>query len=191
MATFAFVIPLQWCNGAKANNMLAQFTWQQFLVATLVLTLIWYSSIILLFYRKELNSILGGKAIPKKPSEPLPHRWDETVDILEEEKENLLGKPKLPDGVSTENVGNIHFSNDVIKSQQVGLIPDILEDIKEIFKEISSTDGNKKDFFKMMQSVTANYPPMGSHPHLHHINLFISENAPFHLSAEELENLWD
>ena len=33
--------------------MLQQFTWQQFLVATLVLTLIWYLAVILIFYRKS------------------------------------------------------------------------------------------------------------------------------------------
>jgi len=175
----------------KANSMAQQFTWQQFLVAALVFSFIWYAGVILIFYRKELKAFLSGKGKIRKDREPLPHRWEKGVEKLEEsEKEPLLGKTKLPEGISIVGTSDFGFVSGTSERDQVGLVPDVLEEIKKVFQLLIKEDGNKKDFFKLMASVNSNYPKIGSNPNIAQINEFISDHAPFHLSKEELENLW-
>lgn len=175
--------------------MIQQFSWLQFFVATGASTLLWYIGVVLLFYRMELNAFLGGKSIGKE-TQPLPHRWERDVETLTEEKEveteNLIGKPKLPEGMSLVSTDQISFaSSDDAKQQQIGLVPDVLQELKEVFTVLAKQDGNKKDFFGLMEMVRQNFPAIGSNPNIAQINAFIGEHAPFHLSSEELENLWD
>lgn len=174
--------------------MLQQFTWQQFLVAALVLTMIWYAGVILLFYRKELIAFLNKNKTANPPDEPLTHHWEKGVDILEKEEPDsaeLLGKPKMPQGLSV--VGSDEFSfapAEDFKTQQLGLVPDVLEEIKEVFVLLARQDGTKKDFFDLAGQVRNKYPKIASDPNIGSINEFIAEHAPFHLSKEELEDLW-
>lgn len=173
--------------------MLQQFTWQQFLVASMVLSLIWYLGVILIFYRTEFLRFLKRDGI-SSTSEKLPHRWENKVDVLQEElqEDELMGKAKLPDGLSSVTAGSFGFtSSEKDKADQVGLIPDVLQEIKEVFALLEKEDGTKSDFINLMEVVKENYPKIGSHPNIGRINQFISDHAPFHLSSEELENLWD
>lgn len=164
-------------------------TWHQFLVAALVLTLIWYAGVILIFYRKELMAFLSRQKSPKAKREPLPHRWDE--DTLTEEAENdLLGKPALPEGMSISTMDEISFAENQ-KESQLGEIPDVLEELKSVFSILAKEDGNKSDFFSLMKLVKAKYPRIGFHPNIDSINAYIREHAPFLLTEEELDNLWD
>ncbi|MES2418313.1 MAG: hypothetical protein V4541_09000 [Bacteroidota bacterium] len=174
--------------------MLSQFTWQEFLIATLVLTLVWYAGIILLFYRKEVNNFLSGKLDQK--ADPLTHRWKNKVEPLEQQSEDvsedLLGKPKVPEGMCTVSMGKFGFAkDDIAKAQQIGLVPDVLQELKILFALLEKEDGNKKDFFNLMEVVREKYKQVGSNPNIGRINEFIIVHAPFHLTAEELENLWD
>lgn len=172
--------------------MLAQFTWQEFWLAMLLLSLIWYSGIVLLYYRKELNLFFSKGSNSK---EPLPHRWADRVEETHqkpEENDSLLGVSKPADGTSTVSMGQVSFGRDEnAKSEQLGLIPDVLQELKEIFSVLEKEDGNKQDFFNMMEMVRAKYGQIGSNPRIVQINQFIAEHAPFHISKEELENLWD
>jgi len=183
------------CNGArgqKQNNMLQQFTWQQFLVAAAVLTLVWYVAVILLFYRKELNAFLSGKMGRKVTDEPLPHQWEKGVEEQEETEDELMGKPALPEGMTTVSMGGIGFvASERAKVQQIGLVPDVLAEIRDVFGILEKEDGDKKDFLNLMAIVRGKYPGIGANPNIGSINAWIIEHAPFHLSPEELENLWD
>jgi hypothetical protein len=174
--------------------MLQQFTWQQFLVASMVLSLIWYAGIILFFYRTEVFGFFS-RAGSERSLEPLPHRWERGVEVLENENlpvNELMGKSKLPEGMSTVAMGSFGFvQTDGEREEQIGLVPDVLQEIKEIFGIIEKEDGSKRDFFNLMEMVREKFPQIGSNPNIPRINQFISEHAPFHLSAEELENLWD
>lgn len=180
----------------KRNFMLQQFTWQQFLVATLVLTLIWYVAVILLFYREELFGLVAEKKGPAL-NDRLPHRWERGVDELEvdtEEGPELMGASKLPDGMSLTTSDAFGFSGDGPldrKMEQIGLVPDVLEELKAVFAKLSQSDGNKRDFMDMMTGVREKFPKIASSPNIGRINSFISDHAPFHLSAEELEDIWD
>ncbi|MET3115377.1 hypothetical protein AAKU52_003126 [Pedobacter sp. CG_S7] len=175
--------------------MLQQFTWQEFLIAILVLTLVWYAAVILIFYRKELGVFFSGKLQQKNA--PLPHRWEKGVETMEKEDvdspEELLGRPKLPEGTSSVSMGQIGFAgnDDDAKSQQLGLVPDVLQELKEVFAILEKEDGSKKDFFNLMEVVKEKYGQIGSNPNIGRINEFIAGHVPFHLSAEELDNLWD
>lgn len=169
--------------------MLEQFTWAQFLVAAAVLTLVWYCLIIFLFYRKELKSFLDGKPAPVEANQPLPHHWDQKVDQFEQEAEDyLMGKSKMPEGVSVVSAEEIGFAD--LKPQQLGLVSDVLEEIKTIFGILIKEDGNKQDFLHLMQSVRDSYPKIASHPNLNQINDFIITNASFHISKDEMDELW-
>jgi len=172
--------------------MVQQFTWQEFLIAALVLTIIWYAAVILLFYRKEMKAFLNKKQVGKSEGKSLPHRWEKDVDLLEEdEQEELMGRSKMPEGMTTVSMGDVGFAGDDDREDRLGLIPDVLEEVKSIFSILAKEDGNKKDFFSLMKLVREKYPKIGAHPSVKHINGYISEHAPFHLSPEELENLWD
>eukprot|EP00388_Colpodella_angusta_P017052 GDKJ01042237.1.p1 GENE.GDKJ01042237.1~~GDKJ01042237.1.p1 ORF type:complete len:173 (+),score=3.35 GDKJ01042237.1:120-638(+) len=172
--------------------MLAQFTWQEFWLAILLLTLIWYSGIILFYYRKDFNSFFSKGSNPKEPpGRRLADRVEEPVH-KPEEHDGLLGASRPAEGTSTVSMGQISFGQDEnSKSEQLGLIPDVLQELKGIFSVLEKEDGNKQDFFNMMEMVRVKYGQIGSNPRIVHINQFIGEHAPFHLSKEELENLWD
>ncbi|MBC6112809.1 hypothetical protein ACFOG5_19455 [Pedobacter fastidiosus] len=176
--------------------MLQQFTWQHFLVATLVLTLIWYLAVILLFYREEFFGLITRKKIDGSDNR-LPHRWEKGVDQLDvniEEEPELMGASKLPEGMSLTTSDAFGFSGGISedsKMEQVGLVPDVLQELKAVFAKLSQNDGNKRDFLEMMAEVREKFPKLVFNPNIGKINGFISEHAPFHLSAQELEDIWD
>ena len=173
--------------------MLQSFTWQQFLVAALVLSLIWYGGVLLACYRS--SSKRGGFAKRKDPNtlEPLQHYWDNEQDFEELPQEgDLLGKSKLPDGVSNVSMGGFGFvQSENEKEEKLGLVPDVVEELKRIFNILAKEDGNKSDFFSLLQLVKVKYSRIGSSPWVTDLNKYIQDNAPFHLTKEELENLWD
>ena len=178
--------------------MLQQFTWQDFLIATLVLTIIWYAAITLIFYRKEFLGLFNPRVTDRTP-ERLPHQWEKSVDQLAEttlkEEPDLMGKSKLPDGmnrVSSEGFGFSGGGQDAgSKLAQVGLVPDVLEELKGVFASLAANDGDKLDFMEMMEAVREKFPKIASNPNISRINAFVTENAPFYLSKDELETLWD
>lgn len=75
--------------------MLNQFTWQQFLIAALIFSLLWLLIVLVLFYRKELFAFISKK--PKDEVEPLTHAWQNDYEPAPDE--GLLGKSALPEGV--------------------------------------------------------------------------------------------
>ncbi|MCZ4223525.1 hypothetical protein [Pedobacter rhodius] len=173
--------------------MLQHFTWQQFLIASMVLSLIWYLGVILIFYRSEFLRFFKRDGTSSS-LEKLPHRWEDKVDLLQEElqEDELMGKAKLPDGLSSVTLGSFGFApSEKDKADQVGLIHDLLQEIKEVFSLIEREDFTKKDLLNLLEVVKGNYPKIGSHPNIGRINQFISNHVPFHLSSDELENLWD
>ena len=178
--------------------MLQQFTWQQFLVATLVLTLIWYAGLLLVFYKTGFFGLVGSKTknVGSGGGDPLPRRWEkgvEEMDGLDAEQADLMGASRLPEGMSLLTSDAFGFSGgdpDGNKMEQLGLVPDVIQELKAVFANLSHNDGNKRDFLEMMKTVRDMFPGIGASPSIGRINGFISGHAPFHLSAEELEDLW-
>ncbi|WP_304066896.1 hypothetical protein [Pedobacter glucosidilyticus] len=169
--------------------MLHQFTWQQFLIAALILTLIWYLAIILLYYRHSVASFLSGDGKPEQP-ERIRKEWEEELE--DEEVENMMGKPAEPEGASSLPMDSIRFAaKSSEKDEELGLIPDVLEELKTIFNILEKENGDKTDFFSLLQLVKGKYPDIGSNSNIEQINEHILDHLPFQLNQEELENLWD
>lgn len=169
---------------------LKSFTWQHFILATLVLGIIWYVGI-WLYYRRKGKSQLDAE----NSSTPLPHRWQQRVDELNQ-SDGLMGPPILEPGVQVVEAADFSFADKsdtagiADKSQQLGLVPDVLQEIKSICAILKQKDGNKEDFFAMFDMVKVKYPQIIGYPATSELNQFIREHVPFHLSAEELEGLW-
>ena len=170
---------------------LQSFSWQHFMLATLVLGIIWYVGI-WLYYRRKGKSPLDAE----NSSISLPHRWQQQVDELNP-SDALIGQPNLEPGVQVVEAADFSFADksntDKIadKSQQLGLVPDVLQEIKAICAILEKKDGNKEDFFAMFEMVKVKYSQIIDYPATSELNQFIREHVPFHLSAEELEGLWN
>jgi hypothetical protein len=184
-------IPAQWGAGKINEIMLQQFTWLQFLIAALILSLIWYVTILLLFYRKDLYAILTNRKNVKSSKEPLPHIWENEFDELT--PDDPMGKPASPEGLTTVNMSEFSFGQkeNASKFQQLGIVPDLLEELKTIFNILQKEDGTKADFFSLLALTKAKHPKIGSNPNIQYITDFVRDHVPFMLTQQELENLWD
>jgi len=185
--------------------MLQHFTWQQFLVAALILTLIWYAGVIQLFYQAAITAFLSGKRSSAAPPEPLQHVWDDDYETHVEAEENLMGKSALPDGVTKLSMAQFNFAPtmeareneqeeedkaDENNEEQLGLVPDVLEELKSIFHILHTGNGNKEDFISLFKMVSSKYTKIRDTQDQQALNEYIRENLPFEIADEELDNLW-
>lgn len=152
-----------------------QFTWQQFLIAALMLTVAWYGTIGLLYFRKELSGF-------RKP-EKLKKDWE---DELEDEGD-LMGEAAAVPGMDTVEMSELSF---MPREQQLGIIPDILEEFKSILYILERDKGGKEEFISLFGLVSAKYPQIKGTVNEEAINEYMWEHLPFEISEEELEGLW-
>lgn len=175
--------------------MLHQFTWQQFLIATLIFTLAWYIVIILLFYRGKITDLLSGRSELAQP-ERLKRDWEEEMEDDYPEDDELIGKQALPDGVSEVEMHMIGFvpkvanDSDEYRDMELGIVPDVLEELKTIFHILEKENGKVDDFISLFSLIKAKYPQIKNTPNEAAINDYIRENLPFEISAAELDSLW-
>lgn len=178
--------------------MLQQFSWGHFLIASSVLSLIWYGLVVLVFYRKEFSFFLGnGIGVGGNPvggaDENLVHAiTGGDGGSGQQTSGSMMGASKLPDGVEVLSASQVAFSgaNSSNRYEQVGLVADVAQELKLIFSELEKNAGDKRDFFRLLEKVKGDYGKIAGHPSIGSINAFIQESAPFHLSIEELDNLW-
>jgi hypothetical protein len=189
--------------------MLKHFTWQQFLVAALVLSIIWCVVIILLLYRHRIKDLLNGKNEESKPQEPLGHAWDEEFEEEPLSDENdPMGKSKLPEGKSNLSMAQFGFAPRVSEAQenredgfengytdegrqrQQSVVPDVLEELKSIFHILETQQGTKQDFISLFDLVSAKYSDIKGTANERALNAYIRENVLFPISDKELEQLW-
>ncbi|WP_448635219.1 hypothetical protein [Pedobacter panaciterrae] len=160
--------------------MLKTFSWQDFLLAATLLSLIWWLGIWLLYYRNTCAKNLV----------PLAHSWSEEVDELEKES-GLMGKAVLEQGVSVVAAEDFSFGMPVSdQGKQLGDLADVQEEVKSICGILAAEDGSKEDFFTLFEMIRNKYPKIASSPSLDSLNVFIRDHVPFALSEEELENIW-
>lgn len=173
------------------------FTTQQFLIAATVLSLVWWAGVFLWFkFRRGVGSLTA-----KSRLRPTLVGAGRTGVIPEDEFEEheLMGKVKLPEGMELVAAEHLRFAGtssgegafESGQSDQLGLIPDVLEEIKEVLGILAREDGTKQDFIRLMRLVRGKYPRISSHPGLAGLNTYIRDHAGFHISSEELEDLWD
>ncbi|HEY9002813.1 MAG TPA: hypothetical protein VIM89_15780 [Mucilaginibacter sp.] len=170
------------------------FTWQQFLVAALILSSIWYVVVIPLLYREKLKAFFDRNKA-HKPVEPLGHEWDEELADELEQTDELMGKPVLPEGMSKVSMSMFGFAPtleelDERRQRQQGLVPDVIEELKSIFHILEKEQGSKADFIALFGLVKVKYGAIRGTPDERALNEYIRENVLFPISDEELTNLW-
>jgi hypothetical protein len=205
----------QWSGRTKANDMLLQhYTWQQFLIAALLLSLIWYAALILAFYREKIDDFLNGRHKRPAHAQPVPHAWEEDYEneYTEQEEESLMGKTALPEGMSRVSMNMFGFAplpenseqahaafeeNETAgkrepdeKDTRLGIIPDVLEELKSIFHILETEQGTKADFISLFTLVSSKYPTIKGTSNQQVLNEYIRENVLFPISDEELDSLW-
>jgi hypothetical protein len=161
--------------------LLHAFTWQQFLVAAFVFSLVWLAAVALLYYRKELNHLASGT---KPKSEPLSHAWDEDFEPL--------GKPALPDGVAILEQDEFSFAP-AEEALVQGNVFDLMAEVKPLLTE---TGLDKESLIERVNHRVRDYPRLMASPLLATFYEEVCERvngeglAEFELSVEELkENL--
>ena len=169
--------------------MLQQFTWSHFLIAAAVLTFLWYLSLLLTIFRRD---VIGYFSDRREYQDQIEKKGDDYWrEAREAQQPDLMGKSRLPDGLDVVSMSALGFGQrDVADDGKLGFVPDVLEELKEVFSTLASEDGNKQDFFALVSIVNEKYGSIGSHPNLAQINDFIKERAPFEISDEELEGVW-
>lgn len=162
--------------------MLRSFSAEGMLLSAVVLVLL-IGLLVWLVCRKGCGQV--SRAAP-----PLGHRWRDKVDELD--ADGVLGKPVLEDGVSVVEAADFSFADEreVSKSEKLGLVADVRQEIVVAIEVLAKNDGNKEDFFSMMAMVRAKYPKISGHAATAELSRFIRDHVPFHFSADELENLW-
>lgn len=175
--------------------MLAQFTWQQFLLAALILTVLWYIAVVLLYYRKDISRFKPKRnRLPKR----FRREWDEELEEESGEdpqEEALMGGTRQPEGVSTLPMEELRFAPKEedpheYRDTQLGTVPDVLEELKTIFSILENEGGTKEDFVSLFALVASRYPQIKGSPAQQALNGHIRENVLFPISDEELDQLW-
>ncbi len=167
------------------------FTWQQFGMAAIVFVLIWYAIVLLLYFRKEAKAFFShGKSTARQAA--LPHVWED--EEFTDGEDDLVGDATEPEGVSTHSWNSFGFTAKpaaIHKDELLGLIPDVLEEIKTALHTVETTGGGKEDFISLFKMVSAKYVRLKDSPHLEAISEWLLENAPFEITRDELTQLWD
>ncbi|MCX2479343.1 hypothetical protein OQY15_09600 [Pedobacter sp. MC2016-15] len=167
---------------------LNNFTWQDFLLAAMILSSIWYVAIGLFFYRKEILNFISGKN--DDVLDPLPHHWDDHVDLLDDD---LVGTKAEAEGVEVLEAEDFSFSktrNGEEDEDTLEVIADFQKEIKDTFNLLAAEDGSKEDFFSLFELVRSRYRHTLISESVPILNELIKDHAPFYLSDEELNNLW-
>lgn len=177
--------------GQKQSIMILfhHFTWLQFGIAAIGLTLIWYAAILLLYFRKEAQNLLT-KPKPAE-AESLQHAW-ETDEFTDDEE--MIGDAAEPEGVTTHSWNSFGFAGrnkENAEDELNGLVPDALEEIKLAVHTAETQGGGKSDFISLFKLVATKYARLKDGPHLEAINEWILENVPYDLTEDELWQLWE
>ncbi|NQX38444.1 hypothetical protein SAMN05421820_101465 [Pedobacter steynii] len=186
---------LQWGGVLIFDLMLEQFTWFDFFACVLPLLLGWYLWLFLMY------RVSGGKSFPG-----LSTAGSAVLGLGQDlsggpgagfgstgNGPDLMGKSKMPEGVSRVVASDVVFAGDVSVDDLSSsvLMGDVIAELKEVFAILAREDGSKVDFFRLVGAVKESYPGLGSHPGLAMLNAFVSGNVPFLLTLAELESLWD
>ena len=150
------------------------FSWQDFLLVAVLLSVLWYGLVWLYFFRKK--PVMVGDGFNDAV---------EGVDLVEEE---LLGKPVLAEGETLVSSDAFGFSGPD-QVEQLGVVADVQEEIKHCCRELESSLAKKDAFLTALAAVLRRYPvPFDTRGPLEE---FIREHLPFFISEDELSALWE
>ncbi|MBD1366573.1 hypothetical protein IDJ77_22355 [Mucilaginibacter sp. ZT4R22] len=174
--------------------MLQAFTWQQFLIAALIFSLVWLVVVLLLFYRKEVFAFLSGA---KPEVVPLKHAWQD--DFEQEPDDDLMGKAAEQEGISVLGQHDFGFAprveepaeddtsvgGDVLQSD----LFDLMEDVKPLF----DSELDKAGLIEAVNEEVRRYPRLMDSTLLETFYLMVAEQVQesdtldFEVTARELQ----
>lgn len=111
-------------------------------------------------------------------------------------EETLMGKSKLPEGVTEVPMNGFSFkgaepsNQGPSQEQQLSSIPDLLEEIKETFKVLKQRSGEKEDFLSLFSMICSKYTMLRNTAIREIIASYIREKAPFEISDDDLKEVW-
>lgn len=173
--------------------LLHAFTWQQFLIAALIFSLVWLLVVLVLFYRKELFAFLSGTS----KVEPLKHAWQDDFEALPDD--DLMGKSIEPDGVSVLGQDDFSFAPREMPGQDDAAIGaevlqtelfDLMEEIKPLFDR---PELDKAGLIAAVNTEVRHYPRLMDSTLLETFYLLVAEQVQesgtleFDLTAAELQ----
>ena len=173
--------------------MLHQFTWQHFLIAALIFSLIWYLAVFIYCHRRN-----SGSFLKRRQPQKLTREWETDFDDDSETDDDLIGRPVLPEGVSEVSMHMLGFAPKVDENRasederyiQLGVLPDVLEELKRIFNILERENGTKEHFISLFALIKSKHPGLANTANSKSLNQYLSENLPFELSDEDLNKLW-
>ncbi|MES2276025.1 MAG: hypothetical protein V4592_08380 [Bacteroidota bacterium] len=171
--------------------MLHHVSWQQFLHWALILLAAWYVAVYFMFYHRRIRARLregqDGFFRVKKD-------WEDELEDGPEAGSDLMGRPAAEEGVSSLSMQDFGFAPVLESSDaalRLGVVPDVLEELKTIFYTLERDGGGKPEFLSLLQLVALRYPALrGSHD-LRAIAAYIREQVGFALTDEELDAVWE
>lgn len=185
--------------------MLHQFTWQQFLIAALILTFSWYLAMVLLYFRDKISDLFVRRC-KNKPPERLKCEWEEELEESSEEafEQNLIGNRALPEGVNDVGMDQFAFATNEktpdgirdetneqgYKVDYTGIDSPLREELESIFKILEQEKATKADFISLFRLVSSKYPEIKNTHGRQVLTDFLLENLPFEMTDEELDKIW-
>ncbi|WP_130857932.1 hypothetical protein [Olivibacter jilunii] len=172
--------------------MLQHISWQQFLLAATLLTFLWYIGVILLLYRKELKNFLTGKKSKTEERKPEESRKETESLPVQSEEDTLMGTPRLPEGLNLMEMDKLSFAPKKAqqKEKMLGALPDLLEEMKQLFQIVKDEEGTKADFLVLLDGFKPRLSEIRTEGNEQAIREFLLEHIPFELSKKELDSLW-
>lgn len=165
--------------------MLSNFSWLQYGTFTLVSMLVYYSVILLLYYRRELSSFLGsvsGKGGSGGGT-------DSVADGIEEG--DLMGKVALEDGMSSVGMDELDFGDNDQLLQ--GELADCMEELNftlSVAKDKKwDTAKLKKSFVEIAECYREVFSSQLRPQILEHISTECGDKLGWKISVQELEAL--
>jgi hypothetical protein len=176
--------------------MLHQFTWQHFLIAALIFLLIWYLAVFIYCHRKSSGNFFAS--LKRQQPEKLIREWEADFDDHAETDDDLVGRPVLPEGVSEVSMHMLGFAPKVEEKRateneryfQLGVLPDVLEELKRTFNIIERENGTKEDFISLFALIKSKHPGLANTANSESLNEYLTENLPFELTDEDFNTLW-
>lgn len=157
--------------------MLQQITWSDYWKIIIVLTILYESAVVLLFYRKEVLLLAKGKklVLPVKRKTDLQHE-----EMVNEEESVIDEAQEFDEAEDDEN-----------------LLPDaseLAESIKVLITQAGDKGYAKEELLFALQQLTKDYPQLKNTRHQRDINTVINleckSKCAFHLRTGELDKVW-
>ncbi|GEM_PF-2698265 len=161
--------------------LLSDFTWLHFFAIATFLTVLWYTGVLLLFFREEIKGAFGLKPRETKPPKSEP-------PTAHHDPDNVMGETKAPEGM-TETY-EINFAAPHRRERQLGLVPDFLKEISEIVEITQKENGTKQDLLGMLEELKETYPDITSVENWDSLVVHIKDSSPFPITEDEIKNLF-